>query len=60
MVERCEPILLFLEESDGLRTHHRSLYDEVHAELESWGYEWRRSRAFSREAGEMVPIQSKQ
>jgi hypothetical protein len=41
VAERCEPQVILLEETAGLRSHHKALYEEVQTELRSWPYAWR-------------------
>lgn len=41
VAERCEPTVVMIEETAGLRSHHAALYRELQAELRSWLYEWR-------------------
>ena len=38
------PTVIFLEETAGLKSHHKALYAELQEELRSWPYEWRHGR----------------
>ena len=43
LVLNCMPTVIFVEESAGLYTHNRELYDWVQERLSRWPYEWRHS-----------------
>ena len=41
VVERCRPVIVMIEETACLHSHHSELYLEMQEELSSWPYEWR-------------------
>ena len=41
VVERCRPVIIMIEETAGLHSHHSELYFELQEELSGWPYEWR-------------------
>ena len=52
VAERCEPMVIMLEETAGLRRpRHAALYHRVQAELRSWPYEWRHVESDCAELG---------
>ena len=44
VAQGSRPTVIFLEETAGLRSHHKALYAELQEELRSWPYEWRHGR----------------
>ena len=52
LVQEADPDVVLLEETSGLRTHHRKLYDDLQARLASWeGYKWRHGQVCAAELG---------
>ena len=41
VVERCRPVIIMIEETAGLHSHHSELYFELQEELSGWPYKWR-------------------